>query len=170
VLLSSGDESWTVPARTEPFTAESLEPISPADRGPYPLAVLVEGRFPPPPEIAPEAGEESSAPPALKRAPGKLILIGAAVPFQETFIKAGGHMNFFLNCVDALSLGEDLIQIRAKRPVDRSLGNVSASARIGWRVAGVLLLPVLIALWGGLKIFAGAKAKRNYLESLQTLP
>lgn len=160
VLLSSSPESWTVPAQTEPFTLKSLQPISPADRGPYPLAVLVEGQFPSAPEKEGETSESA-------RAPGKLILIGAAVPFQESFIKAGGHLNFFLNSLDALSLSEDLIRIRAKRPVDRSIGSVSTAAKMWWRFLTILLVPLLIAFSGGLRIFARAKAKRDYLQFIQ---
>jgi hypothetical protein len=117
--------------------------------------------------IFPDSGDARHQVEPENNQKGKLILIGAATPFQESVIRAGGHLNFFINSVDALCLGEDLIKIRAKRPVDRSMGVISTPAKVWWRFFASLLAPILIALFGGIKIFSRTRTKRNYMELLQ---
>jgi len=163
-LLSSGRKSWTIPAQTEPFFPEILTATPPKSKGPFPAAVLIEGHFPGTGAGIPETVSRDTG---ASLPSGKLILIGGALPFQETFFREGGHLNFFLNSIDALSLGEDLIRIRAKRPVDRAIRSVSTPEKVVWRFLTILLAPVLIALGGGFRIFSRARAKRVYLEQLR---
>ena len=85
----------------------------------FPLAVLARGQFPdvyagverpawePPPA---QPGAPAPTPPTNEPlgdpqpAPGKLLLVGNAQMFHRNFL-SGGHADFFLNSVDALTLG-----------------------------------------------------------------
>ncbi len=178
-LLHSTKDSWAVPFRAGHLTPDNLKPQPESRRGPFPLAVMVEGQFPdayegkpvpswPAPETAEaEAKSVESAPASsVVPKPGKLILVGAASFFQKHLVRSGGHLNLFLNSVDALTLGEELVTIRSKQPIDRSIGRVSAAAKVGWRFFVTLLIPFLIAAAGFFRMFLRSQSKQNYLKVL----
>jgi ABC-2 type transport system permease protein len=184
-LLRSSAESWTVPSQQGALSPDHLirQPESP--RGPFPLAVMAQGQFTdmyegkePPAWPLPEPKEgqspedaalekvtpKESVWPSAGPAPGKMILVGAVTLFQKHLIRSGGHLNFFLNAVDALTLGDDLVTIRSKQPIDRSIGRVSAASKILWRFFVTLLVPVIFALIGFLKVLWRRKAKQDYIR------
>lgn len=179
-LLSSTKDSWTVPFRSGNLTPESLKPQPEGRRGPFPLAVMVEGQFPDAYEGRPvpswpvsetEGAEPKSAESipgsSVKPKPAKLILIGAASFLQKHLVRSGGHLNFFLNSVDVLTLGDELVSIRSKQPIDRSMGRVSSAAKVGWRFFVTLLVPILIAAIGTFRMFLRSQSKQNYLKVLE---
>src|SRR5262249_3598258 len=118
VLFSTTPQAWTV-APEAPLTAADLPP---AARGQQrPLAVLVRGQFPdvyagkerpawpaPAPQYpgmpAPPPPQEEAPASAPPPAPGKLLVVGNAQMFHRNFL-AGGNLDFFLNSMDALTLG-----------------------------------------------------------------
>jgi ABC-type uncharacterized transport system involved in gliding motility auxiliary subunit len=148
------------------------------ESAPFPLAVLVQGQFPdrdagqpPPPwEEAPPGPEDAPAPatPAEEEgAPGPaVILVGAATLFQKQMFQGGGHVNFFLNAMDALTLGDELVTIRSKRPVDRSIARTSGPEKIMWRLCVTLLLPAMLAAGGMLRLVWRGGAKRGHRRML----
>lgn len=160
VLMRSSEESWMIPAQRIDALSPKLRPQSGDPRGPFPLAVLMEGPFPDP--------FQQARSPALTPAPGKLLVIGAVTPFQEQLIKNGGHARLLLNAIDALTLGEDLIRIRAKQPVDRSIGSVSSGAKAWWRFFVSLLVPLSIAGIGWARLLWRKRAKQQYLQLVAT--
>lgn len=179
-LLESSDESWAVPFQSGLLTPRNLQPTPTSKRGPFPLAVLAQGQFadayagesvPAWPEAAEAAAAETKSeepvpPSEVTPAPAKLILIGADTFLQKNLFRSGGHMNFFLNCVDAITLGEDLITIRSKQPIDRSLGRISTAAKVIWRFVVTLAIPILIALIGSFRLLFRRQSKQNYLKVL----
>ena len=78
----------------------------------------------------------------------------------------GGHLNFFLNAMDVLTLGDALIGIRSKGKVSRVLPKVSASAKVAWRLFVMFLVPVLIALAGFGRAYMRRRTKQLYLKNL----
>lgn len=183
-LLHSSKRSWTVPFKSGDLTPQALARVETSARGPFPLAVLAEGQFADAfkgkavPEWAPEvsadaalpvpAGEtkKEKMPKTLLPKPGKLLLIGAATPFQKQLMQNGGHLNFFLNAMDVLTLGDALIGIRSKGQVGRALPKVSAPAKVAWRLFVMFLVPVLIALLGFGRAYMRRRTKQLYLKSL----
>lgn len=194
-LLESSRESWAVPFTPGYLSPNSLNLKPESRRGPFPLAVMMQGQFadayegksvPEWPQGAPAEGttpsseEESNRsnrgqtpidegeapPPAMSPAPGKMILIGAATPFQKHLAKSGGHLQLFMNSVDAVTLGDELVTIRSKRPINRSVGRLSPAAKVGWRFFVTLLMPIAIAVIGGLRVFWRRQSKQNYLKAL----
>ena len=183
-LLHSSKRSWTVPFKSGSMTPQALERVATSVPGPFPLAVLAEGQFvdafknkkiptwtpeTPTNTVSPHPAEEvkkgkTSEP--LQAKPGKLLLIGAATPFQKQLMRNGGHLNFFLNAMDVLTLGDALIGIRSKGQVGRALPKVSAPAKVAWRLFVMFLVPALIALLGFGRAYMRRRTKQLYLKSL----
>jgi ABC-type uncharacterized transport system involved in gliding motility auxiliary subunit len=184
-LLHSSKRSWTVPFKEGTLLPESLVRTPKSVSGPFPLAVLAEGQFAdafqnkPVPEWAPpaeasaavpnppEKASKEKAPAPLQGKPGKLLLIGAATPFQKQIMQGGGHLNFFLNAMDVLTLGDALIGIRTKGQISRALPKVSAPAKVAWRLFVTLLMPFVIALAGFGRAYARRRSKQLYIKSLK---
>ena len=181
-LLHSSKRSWTVPFKSGRLMPQALERVATSASGPFPLAVLAEGQFSNAfqdkkmPEWAPaisgnaevpaEKEKKEKTPEPLQPKPGKLLLIGAATPFQKQLMQNGGHLNFFLNAMDVLTLGDALIGIRSKGQVGRALPKVSASAKVAWRIFVMFLVPVLIALAGFSRAYMRRRTKQLYMKSL----
>lgn len=179
-LLTSSKNSWTVPPPQEgTLRPEHLNKAPESRIGPFPLAIMAQGQFadsfqgkPVPewpkdgnvPASKTEPKQETEKP--VTPAPGKLILVGSSTMFQKSLIRSGGHLNFFMNCVDALTLGDSLITIRSKQPVDRSVRRISSASKIGWRLFTTLLVPLLIAALGSFRALMRRRAKQNYLKEL----
>lgn len=178
-LLTSSRRSWTVPLRAEGMTPELLAQAAQSPKGPFPLAVLAQGQFSDAfkdkkvpaaePAVAEDGGpvaapqEEKELPPLVPR-PGKLLLIGAATPFQKQLMRAGGHLNFFLNSIDILTLGDALIGVRSKGPVNQVLPKISTTAKLAWRLFVMLVVPVLVALFGFGRASLRRRSKQNYMK------
>ena len=77
-------------------------------------------------------------------------------------------MDFFMNSIDALTLGDQLVTIRSKKAIDRNIGRVPAGAKVGWRVFVTIFVPLLIAIIGGVRVFLRKQAKQKYLKNLAT--
>ena len=133
VLFATSPRAWRVPSDAE-LTADNLEPPSTGHQ--YPLAVLVEGRFPP-----------ANGSPAPDASPGKLIVVGNAQMFHRNFL-IGGNADLFLNSIDALTLGEDLIHVRGKKHLDRTISQPTPAARRFWKFATVGGTNLLVASIG----------------------
>jgi ABC-2 type transport system permease protein len=160
VLLSSSPQAWTVPGDAQ-LTQASLQP-SASSRQQYPLAVLVRGQFPdayagqerpawPQPLITPgmppPPPAEEPPPTAPQPAPGKLLVIGNAQMFHRNFLN-GGNLDFFLNSIDALTLGDDIINVRSKKQIDRTISRPSPATRQLWKFVNLGLVNLLIAAIG----------------------
>lgn len=180
-LLTSSPESWTVPFKANNLVPTDLNITPESPRGPFPLAVMAQGLFQdiyagrPAPEwpkpatattTAEEKAVEPPAPQPLEAKPGKMILVGAATFFQKHLLRNSGHLTFFLNSVDALTLGDELVRIRSKQPIERSMGRVSSGKKVLWRFLVTLLVPILIALIGAMKGVIRRRSKQAYLKML----
>jgi len=180
-LLSSSRYSWTVPFQPSALALEHFKQRSESPEGPFPLAVLAQGQFSDafagkeipswsamsqrPREEVPKEVEESI--PEMIPTPGKLILIGSATMFQKQLVRGGGHLNFFLNAMDALTLGDELVTIRSKQPMDRSIGRISSASKLGWKFFVMLFIPFVIAVAGFFRVFFRRQSKQKYMKALQ---
>lgn len=192
-LLSSSPQSWTVPFKSGQIKGTDLEPNSNGRTGPFSLALLVEGQFADayegqdvpewpkeeteePTEDGAEAEENEAEETAadeveagaisVNPAPGKMVLIGASSLFQKHLVQGGGNLDFFMNSVDALTLGDELVTIRSKKVEDRNIGRIPSSAKVGWRLFVSVVVPVMIAIIGALRVFLRKKTKQRYLKQL----
>lgn len=187
-LLHSSRQSWTVPFQSGALLPTHLDNANAGKKGPFPLAILAQGQFvdafkdkavPEWPKVETPAEEGAEAQKEEKKeepkktetmspAPGKLVLVGAATLFQKHLIKGGGNLQFFMNSIDVLSLGEELVTIRSKRPIDRSIGRISVPAKMGWRFFVTIGIPMMLAILGTFRLFLRRQSKQTYLKSLQT--
>jgi ABC-type uncharacterized transport system involved in gliding motility auxiliary subunit len=148
----------------------------PATGTEYPLMVLVSGQFPdafagqprpawPPasqPGMPPQPAEEEGEAEPVEPAPGRLILIGCAEPFSDSFLQAEGAQNkdLLMNSVDVLALGDDLINVRSKQLTQRTIERPEPGTRVFWKTvnyAGVNGLILLI----GIAVAVARKHGRN---------
>jgi hypothetical protein len=69
-----------------------------------------------------------------------------------------GNSMLLLNAVDALTLGDDIIQIRARTMTQRTIEPLSDQAKLGWRFFAVGLVPLAVAAYG---IFRSVRRRRE---------
>jgi ABC-type transport system involved in multi-copper enzyme maturation permease subunit/ABC-type uncharacterized transport system involved in gliding motility auxiliary subunit len=174
VLMSTSDQGWVRPEsefrtlKTAFFSTPNgedafLEPEGGLKK--YPLMAMVTGQFPdaykdelrpvwpkpqpqpgmppPPQDDAPEAPAAPAEP-----APGKLILVGCSEMFHDNFFQTPGHMDLFMNAVDALSAGDDLVNVRGGKPIARQISKPSTAAIRMWRIINYALMSTIIAVVG----------------------
>ena len=160
-LLSSSPKAWTVPNETE-LSTSNIQPPSQGGRI-FPLAVLIRGQFPdvyagkePPAWPAgPTPAETHPASPVTAESPSrmpppspaKLLLIGNAQMFQQNFLR-GGNLDFFINSIDALALGDDMIDVRSKKEISRIISKPSLATRQLWKFVNLGLVNIFIAAIG----------------------
>ncbi len=172
-LLWSSEESWTVAAHPGNLRQQDVAPPASFD-SPQPLAVMVEGTFPDAFAGGPVpgwiGGVEGEALPAMggeEPPPTRLLLLACDQLLRDRFIRSADNGRFALNAVDALALGDALVSIRGKQPVDRRIRRVPASTRTVHRVAVVAALPALIALLALGRALAVRRGKRRHLAHLE---
>ncbi|NQT83223.1 Gldg family protein, partial [bacterium] len=184
VLMTSTKRSWTAPFHSTRLTREDVTPPAGKYVGKQPLMVMLSGQFPdafkgkerpewPPPkprypgEMPPPAPEEEDEPEKpLKPNPGKLIVIGCSQMFTNNFIRSGGNALLASNTVDALALGEELINIRSKSFTDRSIGKTSPGQKLLYRFLSMGLVPLIFIALGIIRYIVIKKGKERYLKSL----
>ena len=173
-LLNTSPNAWTIPARQYLEEIDFKAPVGGGEQ--LPLAVLVSGQFPDafaaderpdwPGSKQPTEGEAEAVAevPPVTPAPGKLILVGCSQFFSEDFLSRSGA-DFFLNSIDALTLGNELIKIRSKKTIDRTMDKPSATVRSLWKFINLVLVNLLIGIIGFSVAALRRKARNNYLAT-----
>ncbi|MCI4626225.1 MAG: Gldg family protein [Candidatus Magnetoovum sp. WYHC-5] len=172
-LMHTSDKAWTIPSSVT-LTKESFN--EPADGfKQFPVSVIISGQFPdaykdkPLPKWPADGTQEQSEPPQdikeeVKSAPGKLILIGGTQMFKKELIHKN-TLDFYLNSVDALTMGEDLIKIRAKQIVDRTIPMPSNTVKAFWKFFNYILINALVAFIGVSIIMRKKRSREAYTAS-----
>ena len=75
---------------------------------------------------------------------GKLIVTGCAVMFNRNFFSQD-HIELFLNSVDALTLGDDLVNVRGRKPINRMISRPDEKTRRKWKLINYGLANLIIA-------------------------
>jgi ABC-type uncharacterized transport system involved in gliding motility auxiliary subunit len=88
--------------------------------------------------------------------------------FNNNFIGDGGNRLLARNSVDALARGEELINIRSKQFVNRSIKETSSGQRWFYRFLTMGLVPVVFIAVGVTRSILIKKGKERYLRSLAT--
>ena len=178
-LLYSSPDAWTVPYHGGDLTGQDVAMPSFEKRKVFTLAALLEGQFPDAykDKEVPAWPADASAPPAnvekpkentaaVTPKPGKMIIIGCGRIFSKQLFQQGGHMNFLLNSVDALTLGEQLIKVRSKPPIDRSLKRLSSAGKALWRMFVTFLIPAILVAIGAFRLIGRRRSKWTYLKTV----
>ena len=162
-IMSTGAKAWTRDVPTLDVPRDLNDP-RPAE-GPIVLAALVRGTFAPPdgaPPAWPGASEETQPPPPppVEPKPGSLLVLGMARPFTDNMIAdpqsgAVGWAGVLLkNAVDALSLGEELLRLTAREPVERPIRDVERGTILLYEAIMIGLAPAIILVIGVLRLLA----------------
>lgn len=176
-LMFTSEKAWTVPAN-EKLTAKSFEPPPVEVRKKYPLMVMVEGQFPdayagkdrpawPKPQprpgepVPPEENDSEPPPPNIEPKPAKMILLGCSEMFRKNFLQAG-NLDLFLNCVDAVSLTEDLVNVRGRKPIDRTIEKPTDRQKFFWRTVNYTLSNAIVICTGLLVFFVRRRSRLAY--------
>ena len=182
VLMTSSEKSWTVPFRLMPLTPADVEPVADKYDGKQPLMVMLSGQFPdafkgkkrpewpatPPEETPrpPSSSEEDEPEKPLSPKPAKVIVVGCAEMFTDSFVRGGGNGLLASNVVDALALGEELINIRSKQFTDRTIKKTSPGQKLLYRFLTMGLVPVVFIAVGLTRYILIRKGKERYMRSL----
>ncbi|MBD3170189.1 MAG: hypothetical protein GF307_11955, partial [candidate division Zixibacteria bacterium] len=176
-LIWSSDKSWTIPGKTSPLKPEDVDLTQHELEPNLPLGVMVNGQFPDNyagkpvpvwPGTAEEEGVETIAEP-VEGAPSKVVLYGCAEIFSDRLLNAFGNGLLFLNSVDALTLGEDLISIRSKFSTIRYIDEVSSGGKLFWRFATIFLVPILFIIYGIIKFMLRRKKREDYMKTVEAM-
>ncbi|HOJ33610.1 MAG TPA: Gldg family protein [Candidatus Hydrogenedentes bacterium] len=166
VLMSTTDRAWTVAGDAPSEALNTALTQEPPEKGTqYPLMVMVTGQFPdaykdkprpawPPvqprpgmPPIPDDDKEEAPATPVTP-APGKLILIGCAQAFTDNLLRSVDNKDLLLNSIDAAALGDELVNIRGKKPVNRAIERPDTGTRFFWKAVNYVGINALVAAVG----------------------
>ncbi|HVS16659.1 MAG TPA: Gldg family protein [Thermoanaerobaculia bacterium] len=179
VLLTTSPRSWSY-AWEGGWIPEALldgppagDDDEPAWLGRKPLAVLLEGTFPP---WSPPEGERHRLhdrayrpePPATR--PSRLLLLGSSEVFKDHRILAaegngafrGDHL--LLNAVAWLALGDELGGIVSRRAASRGVGLVEPAERAFWRVAVPAAVPALLVGFAWIRAGRRRRARASTMD------
>jgi hypothetical protein len=81
--------------------------------------------------------------------------------FRKEFLQRA-NLDLFLNAVDAVTLGEDLIHVRGNEPINRLMDKPSDKERRFWKVVNYALMPVLVAVIGILVAVTRKRSRDAY--------
>lgn len=185
VIMTTTKEAWTIPGDTMALKEQDfLPPVSGRDE--FPLMVLVKGQFPdafkdearpawaavPPAPGMPPMPEEEEDPEVapVTPAPGQLVLLGCSEMYRRNFIENNPmNLDLFLNSIDAVTLGDEIINVRGNKPFDRMISreDISATERGVWKFVnyGVVNLTIITA---GILVAVYRRQRRNaYAASLE---
>ena len=164
VLAASSPASWV---QRGPFNLNPQQRFLnlEGEEKQYPVAVALSGRLPsfyagkdvPPPE-----GEEDESPPPLTSSPEtQIVVVGSSAFILDDFLPqfpSGGI--FFLNTVDWLTMGEDLIGIRSRGLTDRPLKDVTEGVKSTVKFVNVFAIPILVIVYGLIRVYARRRARK----------
>jgi ABC-type uncharacterized transport system involved in gliding motility auxiliary subunit/ABC-type transport system involved in multi-copper enzyme maturation permease subunit len=180
VIMHTSDSAWSVPAEA-PLTQASLEPPAEGDR--YPLMALVTGQFPdvykdqerpewpppPPPRPGmppqPQSNEPEGPAEPLTPAPGKLVLLGASQMFRSDFLQRS-NADLFLNSIDAITLGDELVNVRSRKLVDRTISKAKIDKQVNlWKFINYVLVSLVIITVGVVVTLVRRQSRNAYTMS-----
>ncbi|MCH7589899.1 Gldg family protein [PVC group bacterium] len=181
-LFTSSYASWKVNFLNRPLTPGDLDMNTGAEQGPFVLSCMVEGQFPDvyqdqdvplwPQDEKPDLTDDESFESITEEKnpielnPGKLIVVGCSKMFEENFIKSKDMLAFFMNSIDAITLGGELINIRGHKTQERRIKKVDKAQKLWYRFLTILLVPVVVAVCGLLRVLRRRKEKKIYLSNL----
>ena len=85
--------------------------------------------------------------------------------FRENFIQQAGNLDLFMNSVDAVTLGDDLVNVRGRKPIDRAISLPPNSERTFWKVVNYGLAAAVIAAVGIATAMIRRRSRNAYTMS-----
>ena len=181
VLAQSSKYSWLQKGMYDLNPLQEFMPQS-EDVKPYPLAVLVSGKFKSlfsdkeVPLV--QAAEKKNSSQEEKKQEKKretvkqcdkenqILVVANARFINDNFAGIPGNIEFFLNAVNWFTWGKDLIGVRSRMVLDQPLPFLSEQQKSAIRFANLGGVPLLVVLFGIIRFYI-RKKKKITLESLQ---
>ena len=137
VLITTSERAWTYPWKGGWLPPDIFD--SQTYLGPQPLAVLLNGTFPPPEDEASATGT-----------PGELLLIGDSEMFKNEHLYAAAfqHDQFLLNAVAHMAYGPEMAALQGRHRPPRGFAFQNNAAKSLWRVVVLGAGPLVVALYG----------------------
>jgi ABC-type uncharacterized transport system involved in gliding motility auxiliary subunit len=176
-LIKSSDNTWTIPFTGGPITTNDIDPNRHELVGSQTLALLVSGQFPnaykdiPPPKWPGQADsiKTANSPETIVEAPSKLLLYGCGEMFSDQVIGAVGNALLMLNSVDALVLGDDLINVRTKMMTQRFISETSVAGKMFWRFFVIILIPLILIVIGITRYMMRRQRRETYQRLVEQI-
>ncbi|MCF6159454.1 MAG: hypothetical protein E3K32_13000 [wastewater metagenome] len=185
ILASSGSKTWTIPHKTEPITDADITPDFHEVEPNQPLAVLVEGKFPftyegkeipawpkqsqsknPTMPVEEEENTSEGTAPKIENPPARAIITGCAEMFSDRVITNAGNPLFFMNAIDALTLGDELIGIRSKGKAAEYIGQLSSGAKLFYKFFAVIFVPIVWVIAGVIRTYLRKRRRAMYQKMI----
>jgi ABC-type uncharacterized transport system involved in gliding motility auxiliary subunit len=173
VLLNSSAKSWEIAASGGMISGDDIDPRKQKIIGSQPLGVLVRGQFPDaypnmaPPKWPGDTTMIQPSMPIIEKKPGKLVIIGCGEMFTDQVVGAFDNAMLMLNSVDALLLGDDLINVRSKMVSERYIKETSATAKMFWRFLVIILIPAILIVVGIMRYMMRRQRRETYQRLLE---
>lgn len=173
-LFTSSSEVWAVDPTQGPLSQSQLVPDPDSELGREPLAVLLQGRMPnafaegnvPHWPSTPDSVRVDEPVETFEPVETSVVVIGCGKMFEDSILNGlPGNGLILLNAVDALTLGDDLIQIRAKATAQRAIGQVSDQEKLFYRFLTIGLVPILIAVFGITRMMRRRREEEQFLAA-----
>lgn len=159
-IVRSSPEAWAmkVPFETNPALSQVLAQQA-TERRQFPLVVALAGEFPSAlggRELPTRPGETPSTAPVPAKSPSTRLLVVADADFASDAIQytqAEYNLVFLSNCVEWLSMEDDLLAIKTRAQADTRLSRISepgrrAAAMRASQVVNVAVVPLLVIAAG----------------------
>ncbi|UCD85491.1 MAG: GldG family protein [Deltaproteobacteria bacterium] len=169
-LFKTTEDSWVQKERFELNPQRQLPP-APGTQRSYCLGAAINGKFKSfyaDREIPP--GVNTSGLETLKESPPtQIIVVGNSAFISNGFMENNlirqfpFNATFFLNAIDWLTLGEDLIGIRSRVVIDRPLKELSESGKRLVRYLGIGGVPLLVIGFGLVRFMLRRKRKAELI-------
>jgi ABC-type uncharacterized transport system involved in gliding motility auxiliary subunit len=182
VLVRSSPDAWSMkaPFETNPALSEVLGQQA-GQRRQFPLVVALSGEFPSALAGRPlptRAGQNPPRGPLAVKSPRTRLLVVADADFASDVIQytqADYNMAFLSNCVEWLSMEDDLLSIKTRAQVDTRLSRIQqpalrAAAMRGSEILNVAVIPLLVVAAGVVRLLLRRKKKRETPRELSREP
>lgn len=173
-LAKTTDRSWTVQSPYDIAPNAQLQPPS-SVRKSHTVAASLSGVFKsfytdkdipsnettssdePEGEVPVETETSGDRTTITESQPTQIVVVGNSALLQH------GRLNeqtFFLNTIDWLTLGDDLIHIRSRGVTDRPLKDVSEGGKSFLKIANIAGVPIVVVVFGLIRYLLRRRAKR----------
>jgi ABC-2 type transport system permease protein len=188
VLFSSSDRSWEASGQTAFNPLMASPPASDKEMKSFPLACLLEGKFPsyfagkPIPEKTPAdpkaktdaAAKPSAALPGVKESgnfiakgrQARIFLVGTSALLTDNLLDAQGKTpdaTFVMNVIDHLNHHDAIAVMRGKVQSFNPIGDQSVAARQTLKAVNIAGLPLLTVLFG-LFVWLKRRARKKRIQ------
>ncbi len=88
----------------------------------------------------------------------EIIVVGSST-FLESKYLYQGNIEFMLNAVDYMTIGDRLISIRSRPTTDRPLKTISPEAKNFLRVVNIIGIPIFVIIFGAMRFYLRRRDK-----------